>query len=388
MLSLPDQFELFSDIKKEGFLAIKEEKEKGKKLVGIFCSYTPVELVTAAGAYYVSLCGSDQKSVEYGEQVLPKSLCPLIKASYGAASSQTCPYFFFSDAVIGETTCDGKKKMYELLGRIKPVHVMHLPQGKDTALAVESWTEEMKKCARFLEKTLNVTITEQSLHDAIVQRNKIRKLLLNIYEIAARNPSPISGYELASIVESSNFYFKDEDPVDVLQAKYDELLERAEKFETNITPRSSRPRIMITGCPIGGSMEKVVRRIEELGADVVVLDNCSGPRTQMRLVDETIDPYEALARTTLQINCSVMTPNDDRFADMKDEIDKYSVDGVVELILQDCLTFDVEAIRTQEFVQDQLGLPYLTITTDYSDTDEGQLATRLEAFIELLASQF
>ena len=111
MLSLPDQFELFSDIKKEGFLAIKEEKEKGKKLVGIFCSYTPVELVTAAGAYYVSLCGSDQKSVEYGEQVLPKSLCPLIKASYGAANSQTCPYFFFSDAVIGETTCDGKKKM-------------------------------------------------------------------------------------------------------------------------------------------------------------------------------------------------------------------------------------------------------------------------------------
>ncbi len=57
-------------------------------------------------------------------------MCPLIKAFMGAKIGGTCPYFQSCDMVIGETTCDGKKKAWEILDEYVPVHVMDLPQMK------------------------------------------------------------------------------------------------------------------------------------------------------------------------------------------------------------------------------------------------------------------
>ena len=115
---LPDIFESFNDARKKGFLTMKEEKDKGRKVVGTFCTYTPRELIYAADAISVSLCSTSDETVPDAEKVLPKNLCPLVKSSYGFALTDKCPYMYFSDMIIGETTCDAKKKMYELLGEI------------------------------------------------------------------------------------------------------------------------------------------------------------------------------------------------------------------------------------------------------------------------------
>ena len=148
MLSLPKNFETYDEKRRNAFLALYEVKKRGKKVVGTFCSYTPTELIHAAGAIPVGLCGNSEQGILEAETRLPKTLCPLIKSSYGLAMTDQCPFFYFSDGVLAETTCDGKKKMYELLGEIKPVHVMKLPQGRDHALAVESWTEEVRLAAK------------------------------------------------------------------------------------------------------------------------------------------------------------------------------------------------------------------------------------------------
>ena len=66
----------------------------------------------AMGAASVGLCSMSDETIPVAEQTLPKNLCPLIKASYGFAVTDKCPFFYFSDVVVGETTCDGKKKMY------------------------------------------------------------------------------------------------------------------------------------------------------------------------------------------------------------------------------------------------------------------------------------
>lgn len=102
-----------------------------KKIVGTFCTYTPKELIYAAGAYPVSLCSTSEGPIPTGEKHLPKNLCLLIKASYGHALRDSCPYIYFSDFIVGETTCDGKKKMYELLGEIKDTYVMQLPHNQN-----------------------------------------------------------------------------------------------------------------------------------------------------------------------------------------------------------------------------------------------------------------
>ena len=378
MLSLPKNFETYDEKKKGSFLALYEAKEKGKKVVGTFCSYTPVELICAAGAVPVSLCGKGEQGVLDAEARLPKTLCPLIKASYGLALTDQCPFFYFADGILAETTCDGKKKMYELMRELKPLHVMNLPQGRDHALALESWKSEIQKAARFLEELLGVEITDEKLHDAIVYRNRVRRALVGLYEVAKANPSPVSGYELSTIAESVDFHFMDEDLVAKLEGITREIQGRVRDGAED------RPRVMITGCPMAGVREKVVRRLEEMGADFVCADICSGPRTQRFMVDESGDPYRALAERYLKINCSVMTPNEARFDDIRRLADEYHVDGVVEVVLQGCHTFAVEAWRTMAVVNEELGLPYLRLDTDFSQADQGQIETRLGAFIEMM----
>ncbi len=125
----------------------KEAKEAGTKIVGLYCGYIPFELVRAVGAVPVSLCGDVADSIPAAELELPRNFCPLIKSSYGLAITDTCPFFHFSDALIGETTCDGKKKVFELLGRLRPVHVMQLPYDKSAPHAYENWRREIERVA-------------------------------------------------------------------------------------------------------------------------------------------------------------------------------------------------------------------------------------------------
>ena len=134
-LKLPADFESYSDARKGGFLRMKELKDSGARVVGLFCSFVPLELVYAAGAVPVGLCAYSDEPIPAAEANLPRNLCPLIKASYGFALTDTCPYFYFSDLVVGETTCDGKKKMFELLNEIKETYVMQLPPPRGTKTA-------------------------------------------------------------------------------------------------------------------------------------------------------------------------------------------------------------------------------------------------------------
>ncbi|WP_333813037.1 2-hydroxyacyl-CoA dehydratase family protein, partial [Muricomes intestini] len=107
-----------------------EHQKKGGKVFGTFCIYVPDEIIFAADAIATGLCGGSQFWVPGGEKVLPTNTCPLIKASVGARLDRTCPFFRIADMYIGETTCDGKKKAWEILGEDVPMHVMDLPQMK------------------------------------------------------------------------------------------------------------------------------------------------------------------------------------------------------------------------------------------------------------------
>ena len=91
-IKLPSKFDDFNETRKNGFLKMKELKESGKNVAGIFCTYTPQEVIYAAGLIPVSLCATTEDSIKYAERDLPKNLCPLIKSSYGFAVSDTFRY--------------------------------------------------------------------------------------------------------------------------------------------------------------------------------------------------------------------------------------------------------------------------------------------------------
>ncbi|WP_312906592.1 double-cubane-cluster-containing anaerobic reductase [Tissierella praeacuta] len=382
MLKLPKNFENYEEARREGFLKVKALKEKGTPVVGIFCTYTPIELIHAAGAVAVGLCGTSDAPIPDAEKHLPKNLCPLIKSSYGFAVSETCPYFYFADLLVGETTCDGKKKMYELLNEIKPTHVMHLPQGQDKDHAFKYWREELVRLKEVLEDKFNIEITDEILREEIKERNRERKILLDFYELGKLNPSPISGREVNETMEALGFQFDRRTQCDFIADRTRELKDKYEK-ELKGT-KSNRPRILITGCPVGGVRDKVLKTIEDSGADIVAFENCSGVREKATLVDETVDPIDALTEKYLNVSCSVMTPNPRRFQALDEMIDEYEIDGVIEVVLQACHTFNVEAYNVKRFVTEKKDKPYLYIETDYSKLDIGQINTRINAFLEML----
>ncbi|MCI6060448.1 MAG: 2-hydroxyacyl-CoA dehydratase family protein [Dorea sp.] len=377
---LPEVFEEFAEQRKNSFLAVKTLKDKGVPVVGAYCTYFPKEIAMAMGAATVGLCSTSDETIAEAEKDLPKNLCPLIKSSYGFAKTDKCPFFYFSDVVVGETTCDGKKKMYEYMREFKDVFIMELPntQGEE---ALKLWKSEIIRFKEYLEKKFNVTITEDDIRAAIREENKVRRSLKNLYSVMQNDPAPITGQDLFKVLYGSGFKFdRSAIPaeVDALTAKIN-----AEYAEGKMLEK--KPRILITGCPIGGATEKVIRAVEDNGGVVVTYENCSGAKSIDKLVDEdNPDVYDALARRYLNIGCSVMTPNPNRLELLGRLIDEYKVDGVLEMTLQACHTYNVETLAIRRFVNEQKGLPYINVETDYSQADIGQLNTRIAAFIEML----
>jgi benzoyl-CoA reductase/2-hydroxyglutaryl-CoA dehydratase subunit BcrC/BadD/HgdB len=376
--TLPEIFESFGEARRNGFLAMKTLKDSGKGVVGTFCSYVPVELIMAAGLIPVGLCSTSDETIPEAEKTLPRNLCPLIKASYGFAVTDKCPYMYFADLVVGETTCDGKIKMYELLGNIKDVYVMDLPRTQHKNRSRDLWLGEIKAFKEKLEQKFGVSITEEKLRRAIGERNRERALLKELYELSILEPPPLTGLRQLQILYGSQFKFVHEEKVRELE----ETIRTIQDAGQGPVPAKTK-RILITGCPMGGATEKLVRVIEESGGVVVVYENCTGAKQFDRQVDERADPYEALADYYLAIGCSVMSPNPNRLELLSRLCEQFKVDGVVEMLLQSCHTYAIETHTVRESLKEK-NIPFLSLETDYSAGDTEQLRTRAAAFIEMI----
>lgn len=381
---LPEIFESFTEARKNGFLTMKNMKDDGKKVVGIFCTYTPKEVIHAAGAVCVSLCAAGEETIPEAEKVLPKGLCPLIKASYGFAITDKCPYMYFSDLIVGETTCDGKKKMYEYLGETKDVHVMQLPQTQEGDMSRLLWRSETEKLKTVLEERFQVTITEEDLKNSIRVYNEERSLMMELYGLMKLTPPPMSGFELHAILNGSNFTFDKNVQNANIRAMIDGLLEKHKAGACSIA--ESAPRILLTGCPSNGVADKVIKSLEDAGAVVVCFENCVGTKNMENLVDEEGDAISAIAERYLAIPCSVMTPNPGRLNNLKEYIKEYKVDGVVDMVLTGCHTFAAESNKVKAAAE-EAGASYLYMETDYSVSNTAQAKIRLEAFVEMLGSK-
>ena len=377
---LPEIFEEFGEKKREAFLEIKEYKDKGIPVIGMYCAYFPTELAMAAGAIPVGLCSFSNETITAAERDLPKSMCPLVKSSYGFAISDRCPFFHFADLVIGETTCDGKKKMYELMAEFKPVHVMELPNSQSER-GLAFWKSEIIRTKEYLEEFFHMVITEEMIRDAVHLNNQIRTSLKNLCEVMKLDPVPVRGEDIQKMVQGSKYRFDFATTPGVVKEVIDKIMTEYRQGKH----LEKRPRILVTGCPIGGDSLKVIRAIEDNGGVVVAIENCSGVRTLGSPVEEDCeDIYEAIARKYLSTGCSIMTPNDNRIDLIGEIIEEYHVDGVVEMILTGCHATGAESVYIRKFVTEEKHLPYIAIDTDYSTADQGQIATRLTAFLEMI----
>lgn len=361
-----------------------ELQNQGGKVFGTFCVFVPDEVVIACGGAVTGLCGGSQFWVPEGEKILPSDMCPLIKASLGAHFGKTCPYFSVADMYVGETTCDGKKKAYEILGADKRTYVMDVPQMKRQK-DIDAWTGEIADFASEIEEVTERELTVENLDVAIKLVNEKRRALARVFEARkATNCIPLSGKDALLMMQIAFF----DDPArcaEKANALADELEQRV-KEGVSVFPAGTK-RLLVTGTPLAIPNWKLHHIVETSGAAIVCEEMCTGTRYFENLVDECATTLEsqfaALSKRYMKNNCACFTPNPGRVEDVVRMAREYQVDGVIDANLKFCTLYNVEKSAVAEALEAE-GIPVLALETDYADNDAEQLRTRIGAFVEML----
>ncbi|PIW17142.1 MAG: 3-hydroxyacyl-ACP dehydratase [Armatimonadetes bacterium CG17_big_fil_post_rev_8_21_14_2_50_66_6] len=356
----------------------------GRKVIGTFCVYAPEELILAANAICVGLCAGAEIAPELADEYLPRNTCALIRSFFGFKLAGVCPYTNACDLVVGETTCDGKKKAYEIFAELKDLYVMEIPQRKGAADRV-LWRAEIVRFKERVEQLTGVEITADRLRAAITTVNDRRRALQRLTRLRYQYPTVISGRD-ALLINQIAFY---DDPARFtgsVNALCDELEQRG---KDGVEVASGNPvKLMIAGCPMAVPNWKLPVVVEEAGAVIVAEESCVGERNTRDLVVEeggtVADLVDRLTDRYMSINCAVFTPNEGRLDHVVETARAAKVDGIIHYALQFCGPYTIEARNVQKRL-DAEGLPLLRLETDYGAEDTGQLKTRVEAFVEQLS---
>ncbi len=362
---------------------LEEARAQGRKVIGTFCIFVPEELVLAAGAIHVGLCAGAEIGKEAAEKLLPRNTCALIKSFVGFKLSRLCPFIESCDLVVGETTCDGKKKAYEIFADYAPLYIMEIPQMKK-ACDRDLWRAEILQFREKIEQVAGRTITGSDLWEAIHLLNRRRRVLQRLNGLRAAVPTPISGRD-ALLINQISFY---DDParfIDKIGELCDELEARVQAGQGVVPPDT--PRLMLSGCPMAVPNWKLPYLVESSGAVIVVEESCIGTRNTRDLVDERCESpeemLEALVDRYMAIDCACFTPNQERLTHIVEMAQGLGVNGVIHYALSFCQPYAMEALKVEKALT-AASIPMLSIETDYSLEDVEQLKTRVEAFVEMV----
>lgn len=360
---------------------IAERRAAGDKFVGTFCIYVPEEIVLALDAIPVALCGGTALSIPYAEGTFPRDICPLVKSTLGLALSNTCPFAPLEDLAVGETTCDAKKKTWDILAKNGGFHVLEVPHRKGP-VDRELWRAEVAGFRARLEGLTGRALEAGKLAGAVRLMNRKRRALARLNAFRAAAKPPLRGLDALVVMQGALV----DDPLrftERLEALNDELEGRVRRGVGVAAPGAKR--LMVSGCPSVMGNWKLHHLLEAAGAVVVCDETCTGTRYFSAEVEETSDGLDgqlaALADRYLKIECSCFSPNEERLATVVRLAREYRVDGVVQYVLQYCHTYNLEAVSVAGALK-EAGVPALKIVTDYSEEDAGQLRTRIEAFLE------
>lgn len=382
----PQTMEYFNFVLSEVHgLRVKElmdEKEKGRKVIGSFCVFVPEEIVRAADATLVGLCTGADFAMEEVEKILPRNTCSLIKSAFGFKLGKVCPYIESADMIVGENTCDGKKKAYEVMdGLVTNLYVMDLPQMKSEA-GKSLLKSEYNRFKEAVENLTGVRIDAARLKKGIDIVNNKRKAVHRLARLRSADPAPISGLD-ALLVNQVFFY---DDPVrftDSVNKICDELEGRIEQGAGAVA--KGAPRLLMSGCPMAVPNWKLPWIVESAGAVIVGEESCVGERGTRNLTEDSGSTVEelmdAIVDRHFRVDCAIFTPNPDRLQHVKEMYEAYRAQGVIHYGLQFCQPYQMESLPVERILEDA-GIPVMRIDTDYSMEDVEQLKTRVEAFIE------
>jgi benzoyl-CoA reductase subunit C len=351
-------------------------RDEGEKPMAVFCSYTPEEILHAAGFTPVRLMGS-VRTITHADAHLQAYCCSLARTDLDMALAGELDYL---EGAVFVQTCDTMMRLSDIWRRNTdfPFHgdlVLPIRMGEEVSLPFLE--EEVRRFRHSVEEYVGESIWDDALEESIHIYNRNRRLADRLYKLRTTSPGAIDGLSATACI-TAGFWMRRE--------KHNELLhELLEGLDTGKTQSNGKTPLFVSGstCTTPDLMELII----ELGAEVVDDDLCSGHRYFDNYVDEADTPEEALARRMWgRVNCPAKHQCiEDRVEHLLRQVQDSGARGVVFFLQSFCEPhlFDVPYLR--ERLQDELDMPSLVLETELQSFSRGQLRTRLQAFIETIS---
>jgi benzoyl-CoA reductase/2-hydroxyglutaryl-CoA dehydratase subunit BcrC/BadD/HgdB len=351
------------------------EKESNMRF-GWLCSYTPVEILVAAGSIPTRLDAGDMFLSETNPHIY-QLMCPYVRTVFGAAQKES---FAPLEGVVFMKCCDAMLRLYDLWKAHLPdqkAYILPLPkiQSKE---AIKYFADAIRRFTESLARDLGVSITENALRRAVSDVNKLRSALQGLYRMRLEKPGSMTYARLRLLIRQ----WLSRPPAEALKGVEKELKDLQEKPAEAFPPS---PRVLVASSTL--DQIQIIEMIEQAGMTVVADDHCSGLRHFDGLVREEGDLFLNLAeRYLLRWPCSRMHSDPSHCRRVIDEVVGSGAEGVIFVALKYCdhSGLDVPPIQAQLKEKD---IPMLYIENDYTVGGLGQLKVRIEAFAEMLREE-
>ncbi|MHA1269328.1 MAG: 2-hydroxyacyl-CoA dehydratase subunit D [Candidatus Helarchaeota archaeon] len=356
---------------------IKDWKEQGKKVLGYFCSYIPDEIAYAAEILPIRVRAEGCTESPMGDAYMSSTACSFTRCCLELANKKMYDYL---DGIISYNSCDQVRRLYDNIRYKAPFsyqYFLDIPSNVND-ITLKWFKRELQKFRNNLEDIFKVKITNEKLLSAIKTYNKSRVLLKEIYDLRKQEEPLISGTDVMKLLVASFSIPKNE-----LNNLYTEIINNL-KNQDGIS--DYRARIMVVGSLLDDP--NYIKLIEDQGGLVVTDSLCFGSRYFWDLVDENLEPIDALSNRYLsKVSCPRMTDGHlERINFIKKLIKEFYVDGVILQRMKFCPFWWGEIFMLRRELK-ELGIPYLDLEREYILSGTGATKTRVQAFIEMLEEE-
>ncbi|MBU6391647.1 MAG: 2-hydroxyacyl-CoA dehydratase [Planctomycetota bacterium] len=341
--------------------------------IGYFCSYTPVELIRAAGFHPVRIKGSEKESCSANE-VLCGNICPYIKAVVDQKINGGLEDF---KGMVFVNSCDGMRRLYDAWVRLDEGkktfnYILDIPKNTDDA-AVYYYASLLKNLKEKLESYFTLKIHHDDINRSISLYNAVREKVRLFLQKYWSGYIGQSGYEIFSLLKKG---------VNVLPEKFHEYLSHVMKQKGDVHDTREVPRLFMWGSIMEN--ERIMKVVEDAGAKVVAEDLCNGSRYFDAQISIGNDPILSIARRYIKrAPCSRMVNVFERINNVLAVMQEKSIHGAIYHTLKFCdhNLMDYPVIKKTFH---EKNIPLLHLNCDYTLSSEGQIKTRVEAFLEQL----
>lgn len=362
---------------------LRKAKQNGIKIIGYFPgNYVPEELIYASGA--VPLClvdGGNSIPADAALSVVPSVICPFARTQLGEMSAKTNPYYALVDMIIAPITCQHLRKVVEIWEYYGDLEIFKLgiPHRYDGDFELDYYTDRLRALTDRLQAFTGNNITREKVSKAIELYNKLRELLRKISMTRCAVNPPLSALDFIRLNHAS-FYADPAFMVDVLESVYQDLVGKQK------TAQDGAPRLLLIGPNMSNGDYKVLELVEAAGGQIVIEEIYEGIRYYCQVIENKGDLYQSLAKGYLadRLPAAFMRNSTKKRLESAIELVKeFDVSGVIWYELANCETYDSESYYfTRQF--EELKIPLLVLESEYGIANEGQLRTRVQAFIEIV----